>query len=423
VQPQPAARPRLALAVVVVAALAGCGPAPERPSVPPQPPSIVDASARPVSVPPPVPGDEVYGYVPYWEMDDGIAGHLEATALTTLGLFSVTHTRRGAINDNPRGYGVITGATGKRLIREAHERGTRVELVYTSFGAERNEALFGDLALQDAVIESLVALAGDLGVDGVNVDVELLAETLVPAYGAFVGRLRDAMLEADPGDRVSVATGAGVLGSAMAAAAATAGADRVFLMGYDYHTAGSSPGASAPLDGRDSERDLAWSLDLYASLGVPAQRTLLGLPLYGVTWPVAGPVIGAPETGRGDTWIPRRNLDLLRDPDVVPLRDEVEQVEVYLLGSDGSMGPPPSAAEVSLSTASSSSSAPPAAATSGEVRWRAVYVDSPLTLAPKMGLARDRGLAGIGFWAIGYERGLPGYTELIASFAAGRFPD
>jgi hypothetical protein len=48
-----------------------------------------------------------------------------------------------------------------------------------------------------------------------------------------------------------------------------------------------------------------------------------------------------------------------------------------------------------------------------------VYVDSPATLAPKLQLALDRGLAGSGFWAIGYERGLPAYTELMTRYAAG----
>ncbi len=51
--------------------------------------------------------------------------------------------------------------------------------------------------------------------------------------------------------------------------------------------------------------------------------------------------------------------------------------------------------------------------------WTAVYVDSPETLAPKLQLALDRGLAGTGFWAIGYERGLPAYTELMRSFRDG----
>ncbi|OGO57965.1 MAG: hypothetical protein A2Z32_01585 [Chloroflexi bacterium RBG_16_69_14] len=52
--------------------------------------------------------------------------------------------------------------------------------------------------------------------------------------------------------------------------------------------------------------------------------------------------------------------------------------------------------------------------------WQAIYVDSPQTLATKLALADDRGLAGAGFWAIGYERGLPGYTELIGRFGAGK---
>jgi chitinase len=195
----------------------------------------------------------------------------------------------------------------------------------------------------------------------------------------------------------------------MAVAAAAAGADRIFLMGYDYRVAGSSPGASAPLDRSDGgERSLRWSLDLYAALGVPADRLLLGLPLYGMIWPVAGPVVGAPETGRGDAWIPRRNQEVIEDEDAAPVRDEIEQVDVYFLGSDGSTTPP----------------APGASPTPEDLArtWEAVYVDSPETLAPKMALANERGLAGAGFWAIGYERGLAGYRSLMRRFVEGETP-
>jgi hypothetical protein len=51
--------------------------------------------------------------------------------------------------------------------------------------------------------------------------------------------------------------------------------------------------------------------------------------------------------------------------------------------------------------------------------WQAIYVDSPRTLTPKLALADARGLAGAGFWAIGYTRGVSGYPALIARFAAG----
>jgi spore germination protein YaaH len=355
---------------------------------------------------PPAPGHELYGFLPYWEMRDGIAEHLADTPLTTLALFSVTHTGKGAINTGQRGYRLITGETGDRLIREAHERGARVELVYSSFGVARNRKLFEDTARQDAVIASLVALVGETGADGIDVDVEALDPTLVPAYGGFVRRLREAVRAANPGHQVSAATGAGALGAAMAVAAADAGADRVFLMGYDYRVAASSPGASAPLDRSDGgDRSLRWSLDLYGALGVPADRLLLGLPLYGMRWPAAGPVIGAPETGRGDAWIPRQHTDVLLDASIVPMRDAVEQVDVYVQASDGTWGAPSPGTWLTP--------------TEQDRTWTATYVDSPATLAPKMALANERGLAGSGFWAIGYERGLPGYRELMQAFVAG----
>ena len=187
----------------------------------------------------------------------------------------------------------------------------------------------------------------------------------------------------------------------MAAAAASAGADRIFMMGYDYHWPGSTPGASAPLDRRDdSERDLVWSLDLYESLGVPVDRTLLGLPLYGMRWQVTGPELGAPETARGEAWFPSNNVAFLRDPASVRTRDPIEVVEVYTMETP------------TEGTGSAASGTP------GD--WQAIYVDSPETLAPKLALADDRGLAGAGFWAIGYERGVPGYTKLIKRFHAGK---
>jgi spore germination protein YaaH len=390
--------------VLAVVVAAGCEAAPS--TAPATPAGVAKQPSAAASRVPTIPGHELYGYLPYWEMEDGIDEHLRDLPLTTLALFSVTHTSRGAINKTQSGYRAITGDLGGQLIEEAHDRGTRVELVYTSFGSRRNTRLFEDVERQDAVIESLVDLVDETGVDGINVDVEVLDPTLVPAYGLFVERLRTAALERDREATVSVATGAGPTGAAMAKVAADAGADRIFLMGYDYRVASSSPGASAPIDRSDGGlRSLRWSLDLYDVLGVPADRLLLGLPLYGLTWPVAGPVIGAPETGRGDHWIPAQHRDILRDDDIEPMRDEVEQVEVYVQASDGSWGAPTPGASMEPDDL--------------DRTWTAIYVDSPGTLAPKLTLANDRGLAGGGFWAIGYERGVAGYGELMDAFTAG----
>jgi len=341
--------------------------------------------------PHPPPGHEVYGFVPYWEMDGSIAGHVAATDATTIALFSVTHTSRGALATNQTGYKLITGPIGRRIIGDVHHRGGRVDVTYTSFGHEKNARLFAAPAVQDKVIAGLVALRRELSADGIAVDVEEIDDTDVVAYGVFVGKLKLALRTDDPDATLTVATTAGPQGAALAAAANVAGADRIFLMGYDYRTGSSEPGASSPLARRDGdERTLAWSLDLYAAAGVPVTRTLLGLPLYGVAWPTASADLGAAATGKGAVWVPRRNLATLRDRTLTPVVDPVEVV-AFLAVPDGT-------------------------------GWQAIYYDTPETLIPKLALADDRGLAGAGLWALGYERGMPAYTRLIAEFHGGRLP-
>jgi hypothetical protein len=399
--------------VALIAALViGCGAVgPSAPTT--SPGNGLAASGEPAPKPTvlPDPKHEVYGFVPYWEMDDTIAAHIAATDLTTVGLFSVTHRRNGRL-DQQTGLRRIRGDVGRSMIRAAHDRGTRVEIVYTSFGETKNRRFYDAPKAQHVWIDELIGLVEEVGADGINVDVEALPIDLVPQYGAFVGRLREALRGRLPDAQLSVATQANETGAAMALAAAAAGADRIFLMGYDYRVAASQPGASAPIDRLDGEvKDLLWSLDLYATLGVPPDRLLLGLPLYGLTWPVVAPGFLGPSSGRGDAWVPRRNLRVFEDPSFAPLYEPTESVEFYSVPTAYATAEPSAA----VSGVAASASPEP-------IAWDAVYYDSPRSLTPKLRLADQRGLAGAGFWAIGYERGLPGYTELIATFKAGKLP-
>jgi len=337
----------------------------------------------------PAPGNEVYGFVPYWEMDATIVNHVAATRATTIALFSVTHTSKGTLAMTQTGARRITGPIGRAIIASVHAHHRRVDLTYTSFGSDRNQALFASTQLQDKVIASLVTLRKQLGVDGIAVDVEQMDPLDIPAFGDFVGRLRTALVADHPAATVTVATTAGPLGTAMAVAATGAGADRIFMMAYDYRVRTDEPGATTPLARRDGDgRILSWSLDMYATAGVPPQRTLLGLPLYGLAWPTDSPELGAPSTGNGAIWIPRRNLATLDDPKLKPMLDPLESVEFV-------------------------------AVPKGKA-WTAIYWDTPATLTTKIGQAESHGLAGIGFWALGYDRGIPGYRDLIARFRDGK---
>jgi hypothetical protein len=391
-----------------------------------------DGSQGPVSPPPtPVPtptpmpvlgGTELYGYLPYWEMSESMTTYLRSVPLTTVALFSVSARSTGALNTRPVAYDRITGPIGRRLIAEAHDRRARVELVFTSFGADKNAVFFGRIPRRPAAppsgapsasflpagsastsptpsatpaappwqraVRELVELADDLGVDGINVDVELLDEADRDAYGAFLVALRAALVAANPDARLSVATEAGLRGVGNAAEAAAAGVDRLFLMGYDYHWSGSQPGASSPVERSDGLYDLRWSIDRYVEAGVPRDRILLGLPLYGMSWRTTGPDRTAPVVSSGQAWIPNRHFDLLLDRGFEPARDPLEIAEFFIV-PDGNA-------------------------------WRVTYYDSASTLRVKLALALDNGLAGGGFWAMGYERGLPGYVDLMKDFRAGR---
>jgi hypothetical protein len=392
-----------------------------------------EATLNPAPTPrPPLGGTELYGYLPYWQMTSAVADYLHTTPVTTLEMFSVTATRSGPIFQKPQGYRHITGDIGRRIIREAHDRGARVELVFSSFGADRNGRLFGRLdpaaptapppappPSADAspgpsgvvppaatatpvpttyiptgpppwkrTVPSLVALALNLGVDGVNVDVELLDPQDREQYGEFLAALRTALRKSIRDGQVSVATEAGERGIGNAATAAAAGVDRVFLMGYDYHWSGSTPGAVSPVDRLDGIPTLRWSIGRYVEAGVPRDRIVLGLPLYGTTWRTLTPDRTGLVVGNGIPWLPRDHLDTLQDPTFAPIRDPFEMSEWF--------------------------------ATQDGEDWLLTYYDSPATLRPKLALARDEGLAGGGFWALGYDRGVPGYEQLMADFVKGK---
>jgi len=92
---------------------------------------------------PPVGGTELYGYLPYWEMTDSTASYLETVPLSTVALFSVSARRTGELNTSAPGYERITGPIGRRIIDDAQARDARVDLVFTSFGPERNGVFFG----------------------------------------------------------------------------------------------------------------------------------------------------------------------------------------------------------------------------------------------------------------------------------------
>ena len=336
---------------------------------------------------------DVFGYLPYWKIDSSIDSYLRYDVLDTIALFGVTFRADGSFNTTDPSYKTVTGSTAATVIQHAHAAGDRVVITFESFNADHNAQFLANPDAQSTFITNAIVLLRQLGADGLSIDIEGLSGTYFDEYGAFVAAVRTAVLAYDPAGQVSVATNSNPSGAKMAAAAAANGADRIFLMGYGYRSASSSPvGSIDPLVTASGNQNLTWSLDQYAAAGVPAQKLILGLPLYGRQWPTVTSGFGSARQpaaaygGGGPVFV----QDLPAAAADLSVRYDAFEQSVVLTGWD-----------------------------LADATWTQLYYDDAASLAPKAQLALRRGLAGIGLWALGFDRGQPGYWNVLASLHRG----
>ncbi len=209
--------------------------------------------------------------------------------------------------------------------------------------------------------------------------------SLVPAYAAFVARFRTAVHRASRGGRLVVATYASTSGRTIRALGRAA--DQLFVMAYDYHRPGSTvPGSVAPI--RGSRANVARDIARYTAVLGP-DRIILGLPYYGYSWPVV-------RTGARI----RVRTDLAR-------RGGVHGVTY--------------AAALRFLAAHPRARVHRDASGGLWFRWydaahrtvRQVNFEDPAAIRAKADLAIGRGLAGVGIWTLGADRGFGGMAAAL----------
>ncbi|MEW6046634.1 MAG: glycosyl hydrolase family 18 protein [Bacillota bacterium] len=299
----------------------------------------------------------------------------------------------------------LHAAPQPEVLEAARERGAAVVplVVNEGFKAEVAAAILEDPSRRRKGIDALVRFAESQKAAGINLDFEGPFGAWRHHYTEFVHALAERLHElgmrlsvdvvcqteephpvealrqpADPSRAGWVASWAepydyAALGEAV---------DQLVLMGYDFHSRLSEPGPVGPVWWL--RRVLDYTLEK-----VPASKVVLGLPFYGRRWVSIGPMPLA-------SWQPPEPL-AYRMPRSA--RDAGFEAAAGLSFAQAKQ----EAAQATLRERRAVEGSPWAAFNRPDGRLVVVHYDDAESLAGKLGLVREYGLAGCAFWRLGQE--------------------
>ena len=344
---------------------------------------------------------EVFGFLPYWELSSS-STTLDFSKLSTIAYFGVgadgngNLQKKNADGSTTVGWSGWTSSRMTNLITTAHQQRTRVVLTVQSFAwtsgqLDRQKRLLGSSTARANLARQIAAAVRDRGADGVNLDFEPLASGYAEEFTSLVRRVRTELNAVHSGYQLTFDTTGHIGNYPIEAATASGGADAIFIMGYDYRTAGSSPvGSVAPL-GRTGY-DIRDTVAAYVARVSPS-KLILGVPYYGRAWStddddlgaanISGTKYGASTTVVYDT--------------------AVEYLAQHGRRYDATEG-------VAWTTYRREN----CTTTYGCVTpWRQLYIDDATALRAKYDLVNRYALRGAGIWALGYDGTRPELWKAI----------
>ena len=320
---------------------------------------------------------KVYGWHPYWVSASAYLSY-DYSALSHIAYFSYeVDTANG-------GYTTLRGWNTTPVIDYAHQRGVKVALTVTNFGAARNTELLTDTVKQRFLFTTLVQQLKSRNGDGVNFDFETVPAAQKGNMVDFCRRAVRMIKKELPEAEISLATPAVDWSSAWDYRSLSEICDYLIMMGYNYYWSGSSTaGPVAPLTGET--QNVTRSIDTYLSAGVPPEKLLLGVPWYGYDWPVVSSERKAATTGAGTS----RIYTAAEDLSALHGKEFDQATGVPWISYTGSPD------------------------------WRQLWYDDSLSLSLKYALVQNKKLAGIGIWALGYQgSGTEMWGSIKASYSA-----
>lgn len=320
----------------------------------------------------------VYGYLPYWTSKTAKL----PSALTNLSFFSLPIHADGRLlpDDEVWETGekqVDTGILENLRLKAPH---AALELTLTMMDQDDIEMFLATPSATPTFLSQLDKLLAKHKLTGINLDVEYVREadeTARARFTNFASQIRKHLDRNHPTLSFSIA----VLADAASRPRLTdikalvPFVDHFVIMAYDYvRRASPQSGANAPLYGEAQEKwgkNIMHSVKAYTEI-VPAQKLILGVPFYGYEWSVTSTDVynhTIPQSGK--TAIYERIKSLIDSGKAVRYFDQNSLTPYVLYTQNG--------------------------------KQQQIYYEDSQSLAYKLELVRQAGLAGIAIWALGYE--------------------
>ena len=257
-----------------------------------------------------------------------------------------------------------------KLPSVARKHGSKVLLSLTNLGFEPNRQLFTNSEAQAELLRQVPEWLALHQADGVIIDFEEVPGSLSKPFNQWLVKLAHTLR--GKGYQTAVCLYAVDFGHVFDLPLLKDALDLFVIMGYDYYYAGSrTTGPVAPLASSQGilPYNLKSSVDYYLTQGAPAHKLVLALPRYGRQWKAAS------------TQLPAHNLGFVKSWTIG------EATAAHLPDSSSIEPQAQSMVYRSRNTAG---------------HYLQLWYDDEETLEAKAEWAKTKGLAGVGWWALGY---------------------
>ena len=269
------------------------------------------------------------------------------------------------------------------LVTKAHGMGVKVHLCLTSFSDSVNNVVLPSASKRAVAAEQLASLVNSYGADGVNIDIEGMDASQrinLNLFTAEVAALVPEVVLATPAIDWSNAYDYDTLADI---------SDGLFLMGYDFHWSGGDPGPVDPLYGGSpwSQWSLDWSVQDYLSKGVPEDKLILGMALYGRRWDTPNSNVPGTASSNGSSSSATMSSAVQEANQNGSLFDSVTRTPYVLYP------------------------------------YEQLWYGDVESVRERIRYATDQNLQGVGFWALSYENGVAGFWDMVNAETVFEDPD